>query len=332
MTPLAFEQRYQEEWQELERLLDTLPTPAWRRAAADRPVPAVRLAALYRRACGHLALARARSYPADLIDRLDRLTARGHQIIYHRHEVGLRPLARIFTRDFPSAVRANAGYVAVAAAVFAVPALVLGLLVYWRSDLILSVVGSDQTARFEEMYSASAASIGRSRDARTDWMMFGFYIRNNIGISFQCFAAGLFFGLGSIFFLAFNGAFGGALAGYLTERGLAGTFWPFVATHSSFEVTAIVLSGAAGLKIGHALIAPRRATRRQALVRATRDSAPIIYGITAMLVVAAAIEAFWSSSRWVWPSVKFVAAAGCWTAVILYFVRQGRYRETGRAD
>ena len=46
-------------------------------------------------------------------------------------------------------------------------------------------------------------------------MMFGYYIRNNIGVAFQCFAGGLFAGLGTLFFLAYNGAFAGALAGYL---------------------------------------------------------------------------------------------------------------------
>ena len=49
--------------------------------------------------------------------------------------------------------------------------------------------------------------------------MFGFYIRHNIGIAFQCFAGGLFAGIGSLFYLIYNGAIIGAVAGYLTERG-----------------------------------------------------------------------------------------------------------------
>lgn len=332
MTPLAFEQQYQGEWTELEALLESVRSREWPAAAAGEPVAAMRLASLYRRACGHLALARARAYPAHIVDRLERVTSQAHRVIYHRRDYGLRPFARIFTIDFPAAVRANAGYVAVAALVFLVPTVALGLLVYVQPDLILSVVSSEQAAQFEEMYAASADAIGRPRDANTDWMMFGYYIRNNISISFQCFAAGIFGGLGSIFFLAFNGAFGGALAGYLTARGLSATFWPFVATHSSFELTAIVLSGAAGLKIGHALIAPGRLTRRDALVAATRESAPIIYGITAMLVAAAVIEAFWSSSRSLPAAVKYGAAAVCWTGVVLYLVRQGRGIEAQHAD
>src|SRR6185436_4182245 len=135
---------------------------------------------------------------------------------------------------------------------------------------------------------------------------------------------GLFAGLGSLFFLVYNGAFTGALAGYLTERGMAPTFYSFVATHSAFELTAIVLSGAAGLRIGHALLAPGRLTRRQALVQATQESAVLLYGIVALLLVAAAVEAFWSSARWLAPSIKYGVAVVCWAAVFAYFILQGR--------
>lgn len=190
--------------------------------------------------------------------------------------------------------------------------------------MILSVVSADTAASFEQMYSPDADSIGRVRDVTTDWMMFGYYIRNNIGVAFQCFAGGLFAGVGTMFFLAYNGAFAGALAGYLTERGLGATFFSFVATHSAFELTAIVLVGAAGLRTGHALLAPGRFSRRQALMQATGESAVILYGVTAMLLLAAGVEAFWSSARWLAPSVKYGVAAMCWGTVLAYFTLQGR--------
>jgi uncharacterized membrane protein SpoIIM required for sporulation len=197
--------------------------------------------------------------------------------------------------------------------------------VYRRPELILSVVSSNTAAEFQEMYSPTAESIGRTRSASTDWMMFGFYIRNNISVAFQCFAGGLFAGLGTLFFLAYNGAFSGALAGYLTERGLSPTFYAFVATHSAFELTAIVLSGAAGLRIGHAWLAPGRLTRRHSLVIATRDAAVLIYGVVAMLVIAAAIEAFWSSAGWLPHALKYSVAAACWVSVLGYLSLQGRH-------
>jgi uncharacterized membrane protein SpoIIM required for sporulation len=162
------------------------------------------------------------------------------------------------------------------------------------------------------------------RTAHTDWAMFGFYIRHNIGIAFQCFAGGLFFSVGSLFYLAYNGIMGGAIGGYLTQRGLSSTFYSFIVTHAAFELTAIVLSGAAGLRIGHSLLAPGRSTRLQSLIDASREAIVIIYGAAGMLLIAAAIEAFWSSAPWIPPVMKYGVAAVCWIAVISYFTLQGR--------
>jgi uncharacterized membrane protein SpoIIM required for sporulation len=324
MTPLAFEALYEGQWQELEQLL-ARALRRNRRARGDAaPLEGARIAALYRRACEHLALARARSYPAHLQDRLERLTADAHQLIYQRRELGLAALWRIATHDFPCAVRAAAGYVWVATALLVLPALVLGVLVYGRPELILSVVDAATAAEFEQMYSQAAESIGRTREAGDDWTMFGYYISNNVGIAFQCFASGLVVGLGSMFFLVYNGALLGGVAGYLTERGLASTFYSFVVTHGAFELTAIALSGAAGLKLGHSLLAPGRRTRAQSLVAAARECVVIVCGVTAMLVVAAALEAFWSSAAWLPHGVKYAVAALCWVAVLAYFVLQGR--------
>ena len=323
MTPLRFQQLYEAEWTELQTLLEALSGGT----AASRPREAVsgaRAAALYRQACEHLALARARSYPAYIVDRLEDLTSRAHQLIYQQREFGLGRLRRLINVDFPAAVRDHGAYVAVAAATFLLPTILVGVLVYSRPEMILSVVSSDTVSEFEEMYSPDADSIGRTREARTDWMMFGYYIRNNVGVAFQCFAGGLFAGLGTLFFLAYNGAFSGALAGYLTDRGMSSTFYSFVSTHSAFELTAIVLAGAAGLRIGHALLAPGRLTRRQSLVQASRDAMVVVYGVTCMLFVAAGIEAFWSSARWIAPAVKYGVAAVCWLAVLGYFTLQGR--------
>jgi uncharacterized membrane protein SpoIIM required for sporulation len=323
MTPLAFEALYQAEWQELEEHLDRVLKRT--NKPAKEPLRGDRIAALYRRACEHLALARARSYPAYLLDRLDRLTADAHQVIYQQREFGAAALWRIVARDFPRAVRANYVYVWLATVLFTIPMLTLGLLVYFEPNLILSVADGASAAQYEQMYSRSAESIGRTRDAGDDWTMFGFYIRNNVGIAFQCFASGLAAGVGSIFFIVYNGAIIGAIAGYLTERGLSETFYSFVATHSSFELTAIVLSGAAGLKLGHSLLAPGRRTRRQSLVQAARECVVIVYGVAAMLFVAAAVEAFWSSSIWIPNAVKFGVAAVCWFAVLAYLSLQGRH-------
>ena len=320
MTPLQFEAQHGAAWQELEAAL--APTSRKRRAP---PADPARIAALYRAACEHLAIAESRSYPVWLIERLEALTSRGHQLIYRQTDFGIDKLRRLFLIDFPCAVRAHRLQVLIALAVFAGPLLVIGVLSYLDPSLVLSLQSAGSVEQYEDMYGDPDGPIGR-RTAASDWEMFGFYIRNNIGIAFQCFAGGLFFGIGSLLALAVNGALIGSTAGYLTWRGFGENFYPFVITHGAFELTGIVLAGAAGLILGHALLVPGRRSRLAALEHAARRAIVIVYGMTAMFAIAAALEAFWSSARWVPASVKVGVGAACWLAVIAYFLFQGRPR------
>ncbi len=313
MTPLEFEESNTSRWSEFEGLLGR---------KRERDVDPARFLTLYRGCCEQLALAQARGYPAHVIERLSIMTAQGHQIVYRQSDFGFGRLGRVLLHQFPASVRAHRGYVLVAALIFLVPALALGFATYARPGLILSVVNSQTAQAFQRMYSPAAQAIGRSRDAGSNWQMFGFYIMNNIGISFQCYVTGIVFGIGSLFFLAYNGAFGGAVGGYVAGLGFGGTFFPFIATHSAFELTAIVLCGAAGLRIGRSVLLPGRLPRLLSMQIAARETSVIVFGAAVMLVIAAAIEAFWSSAAWVEPRAKYIFAAGCWTLVGLFFLRR----------
>ena len=313
MTPHDFEAANRAAWSELESLLDR----------PERELDPDRFLSLYRLCCEHLAFAQSRGFPMHLIDRLSAITSRAHQIAYRQSDPGLKRVMRALLDDFPLMVRKHWPYVGLAVALFALPTILLGIAVYLRPDLILSVVDRGTAAEFQQMYSPAAHAIGHPRGVSSDWMMFGFYIKNNIGIAFQCYATGVVFGLGSVFFLVFNGAFGGAVAGYIASLGFGGTFFPFVATHSAFELTAIVLCGAAGLALGRSVLLPGRLTRTAALQIAARESSLIVFGAAVMLLIAAAIEAFWSSAAWVTPSAKFCLAGFCWILVLAFFMRRG---------
>jgi uncharacterized membrane protein SpoIIM required for sporulation len=322
MTPLQFEAAHAASWNELEAALGT-PPKGRRASAADR----ARIATLYRAACEHLALAEARAYPVWLIERLEAMTAQGHQRIYRETDFGLDKLRRLFVVDFPASVRAHWRYVLVAIVVFAGPLVLTGIAAYLDPGFVLSLHDASSVDEYERMYGDADGPIGR-RGADSDWAMFGFYVFNNIRIAFQCFAGGLFFGIGSVFFLAMNGAFAGSLAGYVTWRGFGTNFYSFVVTHGAFELTGIVLAGGSGLMLGHALLAPGRRSRVAALADAARRAIVIVYGMTAMFLVAAALEAFWSSARWVPADVKFAVGGACWLAVLAYFALQGRPSRT----
>jgi len=314
MTPLEFETAQAARWSELEKLL----------TRDEKALDPERFLDLYRMCCEHLALAQARGFPANVIERLSIVTARAHQIVYRRSEFGLARVLRILTMTFPQTVRANLSYVLIAAVLLILPAIAIGVATYFHPDLILSVVDSNTAAQFEQMYGPAVKSIGHLRDSGDDWSMFGFYIMNNIGIAFQCYVTGVLFGLGSVFFLFWNGVYMGAIAGYVTARGFGTTFFSFIVTHSAFEITAIALCGAAGLQVGRSILFPGRMTRLVSLQIAARDSSSMVFGSAVMLVIAAAFEAFWSSATWVLPTAKYACAAACWSLVMLFFIRRPR--------
>lgn len=320
MKQRAFRERYEKLWVTLEAWLDTHHHERDKALVGSIP-------RLYRQVCHHLALARARNYSPMLQERLNRLALRGHRQLYGTRPQLLRGLARFFARDFPRAVRTNWRPVAVAALLFYLPFTVLGVAVYKNPPLTYSVISPSDAAMMRSMYEPDTRRIG-VRDSEDDFAMFGMYIWNNVSIGFRTFASGLVVGIGAILILAFNGTIIGTVVGHLTEAGLGGTLWPFIAGHGAFELNAIVLAGAAGLMLGYSVVAPGRRTRKDAIRAAATRCMPLVYGFTTMLVLAAFIEAFWSSSVLIPPVAKYAVGASLWLFVLLYFGFAGRTRES----
>ncbi|MGE8495893.1 MAG: stage II sporulation protein M [Pseudomonas sp.] len=320
MKQSLYESHHQAEWQAFAQQLDALE-----RGKADGE-KSKGFAADYRRLCQHLALAEARGYSNHLIDYLQQLVLRGHQQFYrHRSPLGTQLIGFLLV-GFPRLVRAEWRCVAAASLLFFGSLFGMGLLTYLFPDLIYSMVNPEQVANMERMYDPDARRLGRfsERGSSDDWMMFGFYIMNNIGIAFQTFASGLLLGLGSLFFLLFNGLMIGAVAGHLTQIGYSETFWSFVIGHGAFELTAIALAGAAGFKLGWALLAPGRLTRSEALRLAASRSVRLVGGVVAFLLLAAFIEAYWSSMTFATPTIKYVVGAALWALVLAYLLLAGR--------
>lgn len=319
MTQQRFEQAHRQEW---EALAAWLAAPQTDSGQPDSDFPA-----LYRRVCHHLALARSRMYSPALIDELHDLVLRGHALLYKTPSHTMGRLLRLFTVRFPRQVRREAPLVALAAVLFFGPLLTLILVLQYAPDMVYTVLDPDQVQGLQEMYAPGREKLGRERDADSDFQMFGFYIFNNTSIGFRTFASGLLLGIGTLVVLIYNGLVIGAAAGHLTQIGYISSFWGFVAGHSAFELTAIVLSGTAGLRLGLAVLAPGRASRLRALRQAADQSVPVISGAALLFLMAAFVEAFWSSTTWPSPEVKYAVGVTLWVAVLLFFATAGRRHE-----
>ena len=322
----AFIARYESEWRELEEWLSMrgAANAGARKPPGQAPIDDLDFASRYRRVCQHLALAHARGYSPRVLDRLEALAQRGHDVLYRPPAPRWQRLLSFFAADYPRLVRRHAAYMWISAALHFLPAIAMFVLVQYRPELVHSVFDPGQVREFERMYDPASPSHHLGRESGTNLAMFGEYIWNNISIGFRTFASGLLAGVGPIFELMFNGVVFGTVAGHLTAIGYGDPFWRFVCGHSGFELSAILIAGGAGLRLGWSLLAPGRLSRLRALIEAGRDGAYLVFGVFLLLVLAAFVEAYWSSIGWMPSSVKYSVSAAVWFGVWYWIWRGGR--------
>jgi len=114
---------------------------------------------------------------------------------------------------------------------------------------------------------------------------------NNLRIDYITFFSGIFMAIGSLFIMVVNGVMVGFSIFFITK----GLFWEsFLAiwTHGTLEISAIILSGGAGLTFGKGLLFPGTYSRFQAFKTSGMNGLKIIMAVTPITLFAAFIEGF----------------------------------------
>lgn len=311
-------------WRRFEALLDNAEAAGRiKLAAAD----VSELSELFRALCYDLAQVRSRDWGSSIERYLNDLVIRGHSVFYRTRPLKRGGVVEFLARGFPRLLRRNQRFFWTACALFAIPMAVSWSVVASDPSLAHRVLPGSVLYTMEEMYSQDFSELEQDGYTREDAAMAGFYVRHNTSIAFQCFALGFFLGLGTIYVLLSNGIQLGTVAGYVVASGHGERFLGFVASHSSFELTAIVVAGTAGLVLGHSIVAPGNRSHIDALRVRGLVAVRLALGAAVMLFVAAMIEGFWSAQP-LPPIVKYAAAAVFWIAVALYLGFAGRPRRT----
>jgi uncharacterized membrane protein SpoIIM required for sporulation len=306
------------QWSELEQLCGDLEVRG--KAAFGGAASISRFATLYRAACADLALAASYQLPPTTVEYLHRLVGRAHNQLYRSSSDRLDSWWRIVMHEAPRAIFAD-GCVRIAALVF------FGLftlsMVAASNEAVFpgfaeSVLGSMQMQQLEEMYEQPLA-------ASTDHYvaMSAFYIKHNTSIGLQCFAWGVLL-IPCLVMVSFNAVVLGASFGFMARPDTVGGdhFFEFVTAHGPFELTAIALSAAAGLRLGIGFFATGGLRRSDALRQSAVRSLPIITAAVVLFVLAAFTEGFISPSPlpYVFKAAWAVLSSGL---MMFYFVVLG---------
>ena len=287
------------------------------------------LVRLYQRTSAHLSYVRTYYRDPALIARLTGLVASGGALLYGTRPRSLRAFVRFFSTTFPAAVWHCRRFVAVSAACFYVPALALGI---WLANSPEAIEATAPPALreayleedFEAYYSSEPAAQFASK-----------VTTNNIQVGFMAFASGILLCVPTAAILAFNGGQLGVVAGLFAAADQNAKFYGLILPHGLLELTAIVIAGASGLRLGWSLIDPGDRPRATAVTEEGRRAVVIVLGLVATFLVAGIIEGFVTGS-----SLPTAARVGVGVVVELaflaYVVAQGRAAEarglTGRLD
>ncbi|HEY1064482.1 MAG TPA: stage II sporulation protein M [Pirellulales bacterium] len=290
MNVVELLERRRQNWQELEALCMRLKQG--NRAPLNAEMRA-RFASLYRAACADLALADAYQLPQPTIAYLHQLVARAHNQLYRAQRFDVSAWGRELFVDLPHRLYHDWS-LKLAFALFWGFFLASMTLAAVDHRFASALVGEETLEQMEEMHAESAG--GKQWSATGRSTMAGFYIQHNTSIGLQSFASGLVFGVGGLLTLIFNAAFLGAAFGHMATSDRPGEFFQFVTAHGPFELTAIVVSAAAGMRLGFSIVDPRGWTRSAALARAAKEAVPTMALAVLLFALAALIEGFLSPS------------------------------------
>jgi uncharacterized membrane protein SpoIIM required for sporulation len=120
---------------------------------------------------------------------------------------------------------------------------------------------------------------------------------NNLSVTFATFATGITFGLGTFYYLFFNGMLLGVIGAACHQYSMSILLWSFVAPHGSLELPAILISGGAGFRLGYGMLFPGSLRWKESVAIAGIEATRLVSGIIPMLVVAGCLEGFFSPSH-----------------------------------
>lgn len=279
-------------WERLEALLKQAESRSPQSLSDDDMLA---IPTLYRATLSSLSVARATSLDQALVDYLEALCARAYFFVYGARTTLAERILEFFSVTWPSAVRSMWRETVAAAFVTLASLAAAYFLVRADPSYFFSFVpeslasGRDPTATTEQL----RATLYCGADARTPLSVFAaFLFTHNAQISLFAFALGIAFCLPSILLIAYNGSSLGAMFAVFDSHGLALPFGGWILVHGVTELYAIMIAGAAGIRIGWAVAFPGASSRLQAAERAGREGGIAMLGVVIMLFCAGILESF----------------------------------------
>ena len=287
-----FRAAHEADWARLDALVTRVEKRSVR-VLADDDLLAMPL--LYRTALSSLASARATSLDRALVAYLEQLCTRAYFQLYGPPGSAAAQVVRFFRCDWPTAVQALwretlASLLLTVAAAIAGYALVRADPAFFYGIIPDAMAQGRDPAATAEGLRATLHGVGGGKGEGALVTFATFLFTHNAQIAIFSFALGIAFAVPTVMLIAYNGLTLGAIVAVFASKGIGIDFAEWLAIHGTTELFAIMLSGAAGFRIGLALAFPGRQARGDAAMQAGRIGAVVMMGAVVMLAVAGLLE------------------------------------------
>jgi uncharacterized membrane protein SpoIIM required for sporulation len=285
------------------------------------------LALRYRQLLQDHAFARSRFAGTGAAQRLARLAVQGGTLLQHGEERRFS-IVRFFFARFPRAVAAHAPQIGIAVALFLITVL-LGLAVaVFEPGMSTALLGADTVEELRRGHlwtEALTTTVPPSYSSSS-------IATNNMSVAVTAWAGGVVFGLGSLWVVLLNGFLLGSVFGVTARYDMANALLEFVSAHGPLELTLILVSAAAGLSMGAALLRADDLPRSVTVPRAATEAVVVLLGCLPWFVVLAIVEAVLSPSptlHWGWKLLLGLALEVCFLVPVALVTLRG---EEGAAE
>lgn len=323
-----FRQAREDDWRRLERLMDKTEKGS---AAKLTDAEILAVPVLYRSTLSALSVARETSLDQGLIEYLETLAARAYFFVYGSRATLQDRLASFFRRDWPAAVQGLWRETLISAGLMLLGALVAGWLVTNDPEWFYAFVPADLAGGRDPTASTQAlrATLDGSGEAEGLSVFAAFLFTHNAQVALLAFALGFALCVPTALLVLYNGATIGAFGALFVSRGLGVELGGWLLIHGVTELLAVILAGAAGLRIGWSVAFPGRRRRLDAAVDAGRMAGTVMGGVVVMLLLAGLLEGF-GRQLIVDTGARYAVAAATAALWGLYFYAVRREAPHGR--
>lgn len=279
MKEVVFLDRNSKKWKEFENLLaDELQT-----------APDV-IADLYIQLTDDLSYAQTFYPNSSTTAYLNQLSVGIHQRIYKNQKTKKGKFKQFWTTDLPLVLFQTRKQLLYSLLIFLISAL-LGI-VSTRNDqsFVRTILGDNYVNMTISNIKKGDPMAVYKQEGQSE-MFLGITI-NNIKVSFMAFVFGILTAFGSGFILFKNGIMLGSFTYFFAANGLFLESTRVIWIHGTLEISAIIISGAAGIVLGNSIIFPGTLPRKTSMQIGVGKGIKIIVGIIPLFIVAGFLEGY----------------------------------------